>query len=125
MAGLKTVAEQGVTAAFQALRDFTEEITITAITSLDYDTTTGTTTAQTDEQSGVKALMLEYEQMDGEIILEGDRMVLVQSKDLTIEISGSVQTLTFDRSGGETWTVVKKELDPSESVWTWQARRGT
>jgi hypothetical protein len=130
--GIKETVAAGVDAAFSAIGNLTTAVTYKYYSPApSYDPATATLPAPAATIAISKALILNYKKSEIGTFKAGVPVpVEIRPQDRKVKIRASefgavVPALTdrIDLAVGETWNIVRIELDPTGSLYTFQVRR--
>lgn len=125
--GLVSAIRSAAGAAFAAITDFQQDITLVRFTnslSSDYDPDTGMLATRTEDTESLKGVLVDYnlDDIDEKTILRTDQQLLI----LRSSVSGSdITTEDKIRIGTTVLDIVNVSVDPAGAVYILQVRQVT
>jgi hypothetical protein len=123
--GLRDVFATGVRTIRRAFGDVPSLADIEVYASTVYDPETGSAAAWTVAAADVPVFWIDYSvaQVDGQSVLQDDRLVLLAALDLPTGLVPGTNDRVIDVVSGDTWSVQRVVSDPAAAHYQLQVRR--
>lgn len=115
----KRTIEKAISAAFNVVGEIAQTVTYRRTTTV-YVPGTGSST-KTNVDYPIKGILVGFSnyEIDRQVIQAFDQKLLVQVKDLTITPVVTTDTVV---AGSKTYNIIRFQLDPSKSLYTFHLR---